>query len=204
MNKLKYFSFVFLGFFLSQALAQESGEDRDPAGLYALIETDHGVMEFELYRQVAPVTVANFVNLATRGFYNGLIFHRVIDDFMAQGGDPFGDGTGGPGYNFEDEIRMRHNQAGILSMANSGPDTNGSQFFITHLATPHLNNLHTVFGKIISGQDIIRQIGRGDEIVSIRIEGNVQAFLERHADRLYQWNQILDDNFPDLEPALTD
>ncbi|MAM70705.1 MAG: peptidylprolyl isomerase [Gammaproteobacteria bacterium] len=204
MNKLKYFSFVFLGFFLSQALAQESGEDRDPAGLYALIETDHGVMEFELYRQVAPVTVANFVNLATRGFYDGLIFHRVIDDFMAQGGDPFGDGTGGPGYNFEDEIRMRHNQAGILSMANSGPDTNGSQFFITHLATPHLNNLHTVFGKIISGQDIIRQIGRGDEIVSIRIEGNVQAFLERHADRLYQWNQILDDNFPDLEPALTD
>lgn len=181
-----------------------SAQDKDPAELYAVIETDHGTLEFLLYKSVAPITVANFVNLATRGYYDGLIFHRVIDDFMAQGGDPFGDGTGGPGYNFEDEIRMRHNQDGILSMANAGPDTNGSQFFITHLATPHLNGLHTVFGKVHSGRQLIRQIKIGDTINSITIEGNVQNFLDRHADRLYQWNVILDERFPNLKEALTD
>jgi peptidyl-prolyl cis-trans isomerase B (cyclophilin B) len=186
----------------NQLFAQE--QEKDPNELYAIIETRHGTMEFELYKLVAPVTVANFVNLATRGYYDGLIFHRVIDDFMAQGGDPFGDGSGGPGYTFEDEIRMRHNQDGILSMANSGPNTNGSQFFITHLATPHLNNLHTVFGKIFTGRELIRQIRIGDEIISIRIAGDARGFLERHADRVYQWNQVLDENFSDLEPALTD
>lgn len=186
----------------NQLFAQE--QEKDPNELYAIIETRHGTMEFELYKLVAPVTVANFVNLATRGYYDGLIFHRVIDDFMAQGGDPFGDGSGGPGYTFEDEIRMRHNQDGILSMANSGPNTNGSQFFITHLATPHLNNLHTVFGKIFTGRELIRQIRIGDEIISIRIAGDAKGFLERHADRVYQWNQVLDENFSDLGPALTD
>lgn len=184
--------------------AQEAAPQKDPAELYAVIETDRGVMEFQLYKSVAPITVANFVNLATRGFYDGLVFHRVIDDFMAQGGDPFGDGSGGPGYQFEDEIRMRHNQEGILSMANSGPDTNGSQFFITHVATPHLNNLHSVFGKIISGREHIREIRQGDAIISIRIEGDARGFLERHADRVYQWNTILDENFPNLREALTD
>lgn len=181
-----------------------SAQEKDPTELYAVIETDHGTLEFLLYKSVAPLTVANFVNLATRGFYDGLIFHRVIGDFMAQGGDPFGDGTGGPGYNFEDEIRMRHNQDGILSMANSGEDTNGSQFFITHVATPHLNGLHTVFGKIHSGRELIRQISIGDTINSITIEGNVQPFLEGRADRLYQWNVILDERFPNLKEALTD
>tara|TARA_R110000824_G_scaffold52692_4_gene146238 strand:+ start:171254 stop:171862 length:609 start_codon:yes stop_codon:yes gene_type:complete len=189
---------------LSFTLSANAQEAKDPAELYAVIETEHGSMEFLLYKSVAPITVANFVNLATRGYYDGLTFHRVIEDFMAQGGDPFGDGSGGPGYQFEDEIRMRHNQDGILSMANSGPDTNGSQFFITHVATPHLNELHTVFGKIHNGRELIRQISRGDTIQSIRIEGNAAAFLERYADRVYQWNVILDENFPDLRAALTD
>ncbi|MDG2091127.1 MAG: peptidylprolyl isomerase [Gammaproteobacteria bacterium] len=179
-------------------------QEKDPAELYAVIETDHGTLEFLLYKSVAPITVANFVNLATRGFYDGLIFHRVIEDFMAQGGDPFGNGTGGPGYNFEDEIRMRHNQDGILSMANSGPSTNGSQFFITHIATPHLNSLHTVFGKVHSGRELIRQISIGDTINSITIEGNAQAFLEGRSDRVYQWNVVLDERFPNLREALTD
>lgn len=204
--RLKPFFTLLLSFLLllldNQLLAQE--QEKDPNELYAVIETRYGTMEFELYKLVAPVTVANFVNLATRGYYDGLIFHRVIDDFMAQGGDPFGDGSGGPGYTFEDEIRMRHNQDGILSMANSGPNTNGSQFFITHLATPHLNNLHTVFGKIFTGREFIRQISRGDEIISLSIAGDARGFLERHADRVYQWNQVLDENFPNLKPALTD
>ncbi len=183
---------------------QVQAQEKDPAELYAVIETDRGTLEFLLYKSVAPITVANFVNLATRGYYDGLIFHRVIEDFMAQGGDPFGDGSGGPGYNFEDEIRMRHNQDGILSMANAGPDTNGSQFFITHVATPHLNGLHTVFGKIHSGRELIRKISIGDSINSITIEGNAKAFLESRADRVYQWNVVLDERFPNLKEALTD
>src|SRR5690606_15708584 len=145
-----------------------------------------------------------FVNLATRGYYDGLSFHRVVADFMAQGGDPSGDGSGGPGYRFEDEIALRFNQEGILAMANSGPDSNGSQFFITHQATPHLNGLHTVFGLIQSGKEVIRKLRVGDVIESITIEGNARAFLQRRADRIYQWNQILDQRFPRLKPALVD
>lgn len=181
-----------------------SAQPRDPAQLYARIETSKGVMEFELYKSVAPVTVSNFVNLATRGFYNTLSFHRVESDFMIQGGDPAGDGSGGPGYEFQDEIVLRHNTAGILSMANSGPDSNGSQFFITHLATPHLNGLHTVFGKIISGTPVIFEIRRGDVIQSITIEGPAKAFLEKRADLVGQWNAILDEQFPGLMPSLVD
>jgi len=178
--------------------------EKDPNELYAVIETNRGTMEFLLYKAVAPITVSNFVNLATRGFYDGLSFHRVINGFMAQGGDPEGNGSGGPGYRFEDEIRLRLNQMGNLAMANAGPDTNGSQFFITHQATPHLNGAHTVFGLIHSGKDVIRKIRIGDTINSITIEGYAKMFLEKNADRVYQWNVILDENFPDLKPALTD
>lgn len=194
---------LLLGCLSGWALAQE-GRQRNPDELYAVIDTEKGAMAFQLYKSVAPLTVANFVNLATRGYYDGLKFHRVVEDFMIQGGDPAGDGTGGPGYRFQDEIALRLNDAGILAMANAGPDTNGSQFFITHLATPHLNGLHTVFGKIVSDKPMIYEIRRGDVINSISIEGPVQPFLERHRDQLYQWNQILDENFPDLNPPLTD
>jgi len=195
---------VFMSCLMPVAGQAQEAAARDPNELYAVIETNRGTMEFLLYRQVAPITVTNFVNLATRGFYDGLGFHRVISDFMAQGGDPLGNGSGGPGYEFEDEIRLRLNQMGILAMANSGPDTNGSQFFITHLATPHLNGLHTVFGLIHSGKDVIRQIRIGDTITSITIEGNAKAFLERNAERVYLWNTVLDEEFPNLKPALTD
>ena len=195
---------VFMSCLMPVAGQAQEAAARDPNELYAVIKTNRGTMEFLLYRQVAPITVTNFVNLATRGFYDGLGFHRVISDFMAQGGDPLGNGSGGPGYEFEDEIRLRLNQMGILAMANSGPDTNGSQFFITHLATPHLNGLHTVFGLIHSGKDVIRQIRIGDTITSITIEGNAKAFLERNADRVYLWNTVLDEEFPNLKPALTD
>ena len=185
------------------ASAQEAPE-RDPNELYAVIVTNRGIMEFLLYRQVAPLTVTSFVNLATRGFYDGLKFHRVVDGFMAQGGDPRGNGSGGPGYEFEDEIALRLNQEGILAMANSGPNTNGSQFFITFASAPHLNGAHTVFGLVQSGRQVIRQLRINDTIESITIIGDAKKFLERRKDQVYQWNRTLDFNFSNLKAPLTD
>ena len=170
-------------------------------GLVAIIDTSKGVIKAELNDRAAPTTVANFVNLALRGFYDGLIFHRVERNFMVQGGDPLGNGTGGPGYRFAGEIILKHNQPGILSMANSGPGTDGSQFFLTHLATPHLDGLHSVFGRVTSGQHIIYKIQRRDVINSITIEGDPSDLLERRAEDITSWNTILDSNFPDLKAA---
>src|SRR5213596_1899978 len=133
----------------------------DPDKRYtAEIETSMGTMVAELDPASAPKTVNNFVFLAREGFYDGVIFHRVISNFMAQGGDPTGRGSGGPGYKFEDEFHpsLKHNQQGILSMANAGPNTNGSQFFITHVPTPHLDNRHTVFGQVVEGLDVLMSI----------------------------------------------
>jgi peptidyl-prolyl cis-trans isomerase B (cyclophilin B) len=183
-------------------LLQAQEVARKPGELYAIIDTSRGTMEFLLYTQVAPLTVANFVNLATRGYYDGLTFHRVEPNFMAQGGDPDATGGGGPGYKFEDEIAMRLNQEGILAMANAGPATNGSQFFITHLAVPHLNGAHTVFGLVQSGREVIRQIRIGDVINSITIVGDPLPLLERKRERVMEWNGILDQNFPNLKPSL--
>jgi cyclophilin family peptidyl-prolyl cis-trans isomerase len=137
----------------------------DPKKKYrARMETDQGTMVIELFAQQAPKTVNNFVFLAREGFYEGVIFHRVISNFMAQGGDPTGTGRGGPGYTFEDEFdpSLRHNKQGILSMANAGPNTNGSQFFITHGPTPHLDDRHTVFGEVVEGLDVLMSIPARD------------------------------------------
>jgi peptidyl-prolyl cis-trans isomerase B (cyclophilin B) len=138
--------------------------------LFATFDTDRGPIKIELYPDKAPLTVANFVNLARRGFYDGLNFHRVIADFMVQGGCPEGSGRGGPGYRFEDETSngVRH-ERGVLSMANAGPNTNGSQFFITHVATPWLDGKHTVFGKVIEGLDVVDAVRQGDTIKSVKI-----------------------------------
>lgn len=133
----------------------------DPKKKYtATFKTDKGDFVVELYADKAPKTVNNFVFLARDGFYDGVTFHRVIRDFMAQGGDPTGTGTGGPGYKFADEFHptLRHSGPGILSMANAGPNTNGSQFFITHRATPHLDNKHSVFGQVVKGLDVLLAI----------------------------------------------
>ena len=140
----------------------------------------------------APLTVANFVNLATRGFYDGLKFHRVIPDFMVQGGCPQGTGTGGPGYKFEDETTngVSH-ERGVLSMANAGPNTNGSQFFITHVATPWLDRKHTVFGKVLEGMDVVDQVTQGDTIKTVTFEGDTDAVLAAKAVRVADWNRIL-------------
>ena len=171
-------------------------------GLVAIINTSKGVIEAELNDRAAPTTVANFINLAIRGFYDGLTFHRVERNFMVQGGDPLGNGSGGPGYRFAGEIILKHNQPGILSMANSGPGTDGSQFFLTHLATPHLDGLHSVFGKVINGQSVIYDIRRRDVINSISIQGDPTNLFKRKADDLQTWNKALDLNYPDLKPAL--
>lgn len=144
----------------------------DPAKAYrATMETSKGTIELELFSQYAPKTVNNFVFLSREGFYDGLVFHRVISNFMVQGGDPTGSGRGGPGYKFEDEVAnnpMKH-ETGTLSMANAGPNTNGSQFFITHAPQPHLNGKHTVFGKVVNGQDVVDAIRQGDTIQKVTI-----------------------------------
>jgi peptidyl-prolyl cis-trans isomerase B (cyclophilin B) len=168
----------------------------------AVIETNRGEIHVELRAQAAPTTVANFVNLASRGFYNGLTWHRVERNFMIQGGDPEGTGRGGPGYQFTGEIRLSHSRPGTLSMANSGAGTDGSQFFITHVPTPHLNGLHSVFGQVTQGQDVVNRIQRGDSIEQITVSGDVQAVLERRRDQVGEWNAALDGEFDDLEPAL--
>ena len=137
----------------------------------AVISTAHGDIKLELFDDKTPKTCANFEKLAHKGFYDGLTFHRVIEDFMIQGGCPNGTGTGGPGYQFEDEFcdDLQHDSPGILSMANAGPNTNGSQFFITHVPCPWLDGKHTVFGKVIEGQNIVDRVEAGDEIQKITI-----------------------------------
>lgn len=167
------------------------GQAKDPDGLYATITTRRGVIQLQLRPDIAPVTVSNFVNLATRGFYDGLNFHRIEPNFMAQGGDPAGNGTGGPGYQFEDEIALRHNQQGILSMANAGPGTNGSQFFITHVPTAWLDGKHTVFGAVDKGQDVVNAIKQGDKIVKIEILDSPKELFEAQKANLEKWEKAL-------------
>ena len=163
--------------------------------LTATIQTTKGVIEVELNADKTPVTVASFVNLAQHGFYNGISFHRVINDFMVQGGDPTGTGAGGPGYRFEDEVdsSLKHDVPGVLSMANAGPGTNGSQFFITHVPTPWLDGKHSIFGKVVKGQDIVNAIKQGDKIEKVTINGDTTALFAnpKVKDKLVAWNDVL-------------
>jgi peptidyl-prolyl cis-trans isomerase B (cyclophilin B) len=144
----------------------------DPKKKYTVsMNTNKGRIEIELYPEHAPKTVNNFVFLAKEGYYDGILFHRVINDFMIQGGDPTGTGRGGPGYKFEDEFKgnpLKHERC-VISMANAGPNTNGSQFFITHSPQPHLNGKHTVFGKVKTGQDVVDLIEQGDKMVQVTV-----------------------------------
>lgn len=161
----------------------------------AKMETSKGDINITLYPEQTPVTVASFVNLIQKGYYDGLNFHRVIANFMIQGGCPQGSGTGGPGYRFEDEFdaSLRHNAAGKLSMANAGPGTNGSQFFITHGPTPHLDDAHSIFGAVNGAEDqaVVDAIAQGDKIIGITLEGDVDALLEAQKDRVAEWNEAL-------------
>ena len=161
----------------------------------AHIKTNKGTIRLNLFYDQVPLTVSNFVNLANRGYYNNLKFHRVIDDFMIQTGCPLGTGTGGPGYDFEDEFHdsLKHDKPGILSMANAGPGTNGSQFFITHVETPWLDNNHTIFGQVINDedQDVVNSISQNDIIEEIMIIGEL-ADNSEFSQRISDWNEILD------------
>lgn len=166
--------------------------------LEVTIETTKGTIVGELYADKVPNTVANFVNLASRGYYDGISFHRVIPDFMIQTGDPRGDGTGGPGYKFADEIdpSLKHTGPGVFSMANAGPGTNGSQFFITHVPTPWLDGKHAVFGKVKQGQDVVDAIKQGDKMLSVKISGDTSKVLEKASANVAAWNAVLDKQFP--------
>jgi len=175
------------------------------ADLKAIFETEKGTINVTLFADKTPLTVANFANLAKRGFYDGLNFHRVIDDFMIQGGCPIGTGTGGPGYRFADECcdELCHDGPGVLSMANAGPGTNGSQFFITHIATDWLNGKHTVFGKVVADADldIVNAIAGSDKLIKVTIEGDTTELFSANADELKAWNKALDSGFPELGAA---
>jgi peptidyl-prolyl cis-trans isomerase B (cyclophilin B) len=158
-----------------------------------ILHTDKGDIEGTIYSDKVPMTAANFLNLAKRGYYNGIKFHRVIADFMVQGGDPTGTGAGGPGYKFADEIHpsLKHTGPGVFSMANAGPGTNGSQFFITHVATPWLDGKHTVFGQVTKGQDVVNAIRQGDKIKSIDVLDATDDLFAGQKANLDKWNKVL-------------
>ena len=164
------------------------------------IITAKGDVNINLLPDKSPVTVANFVNLAKKGYYDGLKFHRVIDNFMAQGGDPTGTGAGGPGYQFEDEVDngLNFSKSGKLAMANAGPETNGSQFFITTVPTEWLNGNHTIFGEVVSDDDlkVVKKLSNGDVMKKVVVEGDVDAFLKTQKNRVDSWNKTLKQNFP--------
>ena len=185
---------ILLAAFTLAILAAPAQSEESMKDIRIIVKTDKGDIEAVLYPSKAPVTVANFLNLAKRGYYDGLKFHRVIPDFMIQGGDPTGTGSGGPGYRFEDECtpELKHDKPGIFSMANAGPGTNGSQFFITHVPTPHLDGKHTVYGSVTKGQDIVDAIAQGDKIKSIEILDPTDDLFAAQSKRLEEWNAILD------------
>ena len=163
--------------------------------LQAAIKTNKGTINLTLFADRVPFTVANFVNLAQRGYYDGLKFHRVIENFMVQGGCPLGTGTGGPGYKFEDEFdsTLKHDRPGVLSMANSGPNTNGSQFFITHVPTEWLDGKHSVLGVVTSEDDqaVVNSIAGGDEISTVSINGDTTDLMAKTQSKVDEWNKIL-------------
>ena len=160
------------------------------------MKTNKGDIHLRLHDDKTPMTVANFVNLAKRGYYDGKTFHRVIPDFMIQGGCPEGSGRGGPGYKFGDEFdaSLKHDKPGVLSMANAGPGTNGSQFFITHGATPWLDGKHSVFGEVVGPEDqaVVNKIVGDDTIETVTVEGDVDALLAKQAANVSKWNEVLD------------
>ena len=200
MHFLKKTFFVLLVIGLILPASSQANKKQAEKTIKAKIETSKGIINLKLNDDKTPMTVANFVNLANRGYYDGLVFHRVIPNFMIQGGCPFGDGRGGPGYSFKDEIdrTLGHYGPGILSMANSGPGTNGSQFFITHTKTPWLNGKHTVFGAVVSDNDMatVNKIKGGDKIIKVTISGDITALMESQKASVAKWNTVLDKKFP--------
>lgn len=175
-------------------MTPRSGANPTLQDIAVVVKTTQGDIGLTLFAGRTPVTVANFLNLAQHGYYDGVRFHRVIAGFMMQGGDPTGSGAGGPGYAFEDEFlpELRFDRAGLLAMANRGPATNGSQFFITYTATPHLNDHHTIFGEVRTGLEVTRAIRQGDALQSISILGDPAALFDSQASHIAVWNRHLE------------
>jgi peptidyl-prolyl cis-trans isomerase B (cyclophilin B) len=194
MKILAFCSLLLAAAFTAQAQTPAAAPDAAVKDIRVVFHTDKGDIDATLFASQTPVTVANFLNLAQHKFYDGLSFHRVIPSFMIQGGDPEGSGRGGPGYQFEDEFRpgLRFNKPGLLAMANRGASTNGSQFFITHVPTPHLNDKHTIFGQVTKGQEVVNAIAQGDKIKSIEVLDPTQALFAKESSRLEEWNRTLD------------
>ena len=167
-----------------------ANESKTVNDIKIILHTSKGDIEATIFASKVPMTAANYLNLAKKGYYNGITFHRVIANFMIQGGDPTATGSGGPGYKFADEIvpTLKHDKAGIFSMANSGPGTNGSQFFITHTATPHLDGKHTVFGQVTKGQDVVNKIEKGDKITTIDVLDPTDDLFKAQASNIEKWN----------------
>jgi peptidyl-prolyl cis-trans isomerase B (cyclophilin B) len=157
------------------------------------MKTSRGEIAATLFASKVPMTVANFLNLCSSGYYNGVTFHRVIQDFMIQGGDPTGTGRGGPGYRFADEFdrSLRHSKPGIFSMANAGPGTNGSQFFITHVPCPHLDGRHSVFGEVSGGQEVVNAVRQGDKIEGVEILDPTEELFTAQKENIASWNRQL-------------
>ncbi|MGB1129568.1 MAG: peptidylprolyl isomerase [Haloferula sp.] len=194
---------MFAPLLFAEEAKKEESKSPEVKDIRIKMVTSQGTIEATLFASKTPRTVANFLNLAKRDYYDGITFHRVISNFMIQGGDPTGTGMGGPGYKFLDETRkdLTHSKAGIFSMANADRGkkawsntgkTNGSQFFITHGATPHLNGLHTVFGETTKGQDVVDKIRKGDTIKDIEILDSTDALFESQKEQIAEWNKTLD------------
>ena len=180
---------------------QAAGVNQGIRDVRVKITTTKGEIDGVLFASKTPITVANFCNLSKRKYYDGIVFHRVIPEFMVQVGDPLTKqpgtedrwGTGGPGYTFADEFRndLKHDKPGVFSMANSGPRTNGSQIFITHVPTPHLDGRHTVFGQVTKGQNVINALTKGDHIIKVEILDDTTALFESQARNIQKWNAVL-------------
>ena len=199
-SKMKRRVILALAMLAPFAFAQAEKKEAAPAKAAVTVKdikikmvTSKGEIEATLFASKVPMTAANFLNLAKKGYYDGITFHRVIPDFMIQGGDPTATGTGGPGYKFGDEFdpSLKHNKPGIFSMANAGPGTNGSQFFITHVPTPHLDGKHSVFGEVTKGQDVVNKIVKGDKITKIEVLDSTDALFEAQKANLEKWNASL-------------
>ena len=179
--------------FPTPAAGQEAGTKIED--IEATLRTDKGDIKVTIYASKAPITAANFLNLAKRDYYDGVTFHRVVEDFVIQGGDPSGTGRGGPGYFIENEIApgLKHDRAGILSMARKRePDTNGSQFFITLGETPHLDGGYSIFGEVTEGMEAVEKIEEGDKILDIEVHGSLDALFSKLEKRIEEWNAVLD------------
>lgn len=193
--KIKNISFILIVLMMMLSINSESYAK--VTKMNVKFKTNKGEINVKLFSEKSPVTVASFVNLVRRGYYNGLKFHRVIEDFMAQGGDPTGTGMGGPGYRFEDEVKngLDFSVPGKLAMANAGPGTNGSQFFITTVPTEWLNGNHTIFGEVVSDKDlqVVKSLTNGDIMETVTISGEgIEEFLKKHKNRIDEWNKVLD------------